>query len=131
MLQLRGKTGSPHKGDGTLSQSSKETFEAVLARLKTNRCVQVCVCLCDKPGRRMPHGRSLASFAQYRLCFSMFRGRPLLQEESGGLDRALQAMACSRAPAASRPAGQESTEGRGCPLQPCMIFSLPFRLQRF
>ena len=38
MLQLRGKTGSPHKGDGTLSQSSEETFDAVLARLQTNRC---------------------------------------------------------------------------------------------
>ena len=51
MLQLRGKTGSPHKGDGTLSQSSEESFEAVLARLKTNRCVHVI-----QPVHRMPYG---------------------------------------------------------------------------
>ena len=37
VLQLRGKTGSPHKGDGSLSQSSEDAFDAVLARLKTNR----------------------------------------------------------------------------------------------
>ncbi|CAL5218925.1 g671 [Coccomyxa viridis] len=35
--QLRGKTGSPHKGDGSLSASSEETFDALLARLKTGR----------------------------------------------------------------------------------------------
>lgn len=37
VLQLRGKTGSPHKGDGSLSASSEETFDALLVRLKTSR----------------------------------------------------------------------------------------------
>ena len=54
MLQLRGKTGSPHKGDGTLSQSGEETFEGVLARLKTNRCV--CV---SQPVPRVPSEHSV------------------------------------------------------------------------
>lgn len=37
LLQLRGKTGSTHKGNGSLSASSEETFDAVLAQLKTSR----------------------------------------------------------------------------------------------
>ena len=117
MLQLRGKTGSPHKGDGTLSQSSEETFEAVLARLKTNRCV----CKCDKPGSCMLYVHSLASSASLHENAALCRGLRIL---AGWLADLI----CMHTPLGNAASDSACSEVRHCCRRNLEVWTEHFRL---